>query len=46
MQIAHDIQERELKDFFSSVGEVKKCIVIRDEKHKTSGKLSEQTSSE
>merc|ERR1739847_109976 len=35
MQISHEIRERDLKDFFSSVGDVRKCRVIKDERHKT-----------
>jgi len=37
MQISNEIRERDLKDFFSSVGDVRKVRVIKDERHKTQG---------
>ena len=37
MQIAHDLTERDLKDFFSAVGDVRKCKIIKDDRHKTQG---------
>merc|ERR1711935_1255913 len=34
---SHKIRERDLKDFFSSVGDVRKVKLVRDEIHKTQG---------
>ena len=36
-QLSHKIRERDLKDFFSSVGDVRKVKLVRDEIHKTQG---------
>jgi len=37
MQLAHEIREFDLKDFFSSVGDVRAVKLIKDERHKTQG---------
>ena len=39
-QLSHKIRERDLKDFFSSVGDVRAVKLVKDEIHKTQGKLS------
>ena len=36
-QLSHKIRERDLKDFFSSVGDVRAVKLVKDEIHKTQG---------